>query len=94
MNEFSLKYSLSLSFREGLKQVVANVEEQARADFAASGGVSGGGGGAGGSSSGGGGGGGGGGAGVSSYSYSRSHRTTSGGQGKLIPLSPQPTALL
>lgn len=91
MNEFSAKYSFSLSFREGLKQVVANVEEQARADFAASGGVSGGGGGGGSSS---GGGGGGGGAGISSYSYSRSNRTTSGGQGKLIPLSAQPNALL
>ncbi len=58
--------------RQGLKQIVANVEEQARADFAAAGGVSGG-------SSGGGGGGGGG---VSSYTQSRSYRTTSGGQGK------------
>lgn len=64
--------------RDGLKQVVANVEEQARSDFAAAGGISGG------TSGGGGGGGGGGGAGggISSYSYSRSHRTTSGGQGK------------
>jgi hypothetical protein len=59
--------------RTGLKQIVANVEEQARADFAAAGGISGG------SSSGGGGAGGGG---ATSYSYSRSYRTTSGGQGK------------
>ncbi len=59
--------------REGLKQVVANVEEQARADFAASGG---------GVSGGNSGGSGGGGGGATSYSYSRSYRTTSGGQGK------------
>ncbi|CAF4899963.1 unnamed protein product, partial [Rotaria magnacalcarata] len=67
-------------FRQGLKQIVANVEEQARIEFAAAGGNSGGGGAAGG----GGGGGGGGGAaatgGATSYSYSRSYRTTSGGQ--------------
>ena len=81
--------------REGLKQVVANVEEQARADFAAAGGVSGGGGGgSGGFGASGGGGGGGYGAsggagggggraiGASSYSYSRSYRTASGGQGR------------
>jgi len=76
-----LKYSKkNLSFsREGLKQIVATVEEQARADFAASGGgVSGGGGGAGGGAGGSSGGGGG----VTSYSYSRAYRTTSGGQGK------------
>ena len=52
-----------------MKQIVANIEEQARADFAASGGVSGG---AGGGQSG------------SSHSYSRTYRTTSGGQGKLV----------
>jgi len=67
--------------REGLRQIVANVEEQARADFAASGGVSGGSSSGGGGGGGRGGGGGGGGGGVASYSYSRSYRTTSGGQG-------------
>jgi intermediate filament protein if len=69
--------------RGGLKQVVANVEEQARAEFAAAGGVTGGGsgGGAGVSASGGGGGGGGG---TSSFSYSRSYRTASGGQDRHI----------
>lgn len=67
-----------------MKQIVNNVEEQARADFAAAGGISGGGG------SGGGGGGSSysagdsssGGFGTTSYSYSRTYRTTSGGQGK------------
>ncbi|CAF0755575.1 unnamed protein product [Rotaria sordida] len=63
--------------RQGLKQIVANVEEQARKDFATAGGATGG---FSSSSAGGGGGGGGGGAGVTSYSYSRSYRTTSGGQ--------------
>lgn len=56
--------------RQGLKQIVAGVEEQARADFAASGGGA-----AGGSSNSGGAGGG-----TSSYTYTRSYRTTSGGQ--------------
>ncbi|UJR26174.1 hypothetical protein I4U23_007517 [Adineta vaga] len=65
--------------RGGLKQIVSHVEEQARSDFAASGGAGGGSGG--GASAGGGAGGGSGGAGASSYSYSRSYRTTSGGQG-------------
>ncbi|UJR26173.1 hypothetical protein I4U23_007517 [Adineta vaga] len=64
--------------RGGLKQIVSHVEEQARSDFAASGGAGGGSGG--GASAGGGAGGGSGGAGASSYSYSRSYRTTSGGQ--------------
>ncbi|CAF1667355.1 unnamed protein product, partial [Adineta ricciae] len=70
--------------RAGLKQIVSNVEEQARADFAAAGGA----GGSGGASSGGAGGsstttgGAAGSGGTSSYSYSRSYRTTSGGQGK------------
>ncbi|CAF4576719.1 unnamed protein product [Rotaria sp. Silwood1] len=62
--------------RQGLKQIVANVEEQARMDFAAAGGNSGGFS----AASGGGGGAGGTGAGVTSHSYSRSYRTTSGGQ--------------
>jgi hypothetical protein len=65
---------MSIYSSEGLKQIVANVEEQARADFAATGGVSGG--------SHGGATGTGGGYGASSYSYSRAYRTTSGGQGK------------
>jgi hypothetical protein len=60
-----------MSFSEGLKQIVANVEEQARANFAAAGGISGGGGAAGGGSS-------------SSYSYTRAYRTTSGGHGKTM----------
>ena len=66
-------------FRAGLKQIVSNVEEQARADFAAAGGA---GGGSGGGASSGGAGGAAGSGGTSSYSYSRSYRTTSGGQGK------------
>jgi len=60
-----------------LKQIVAGVEEQARTDFAAAGGISGGGG-----ASGSGGAGGSGGA--SSYTYTRSHQTTTGGQGMLL----------
>jgi len=62
--------------RQGLKQIVAGVEEQARTDFAAAGGISGGGG-----ASGSGGAGGSGGA--SSYTYTRSHQTTTGGQGSI-----------